>query len=127
MLYTYDYDIGYVPSMPVVNIVIGPALAPPTLILTAIVDSGADATTIPVQFLRQIQARRSNQVWIRGTAMQRVAASLYPISLRLGSFELRRIQVVGDTQYGETILGRDILNQLIVTLNGLANTVEISH
>jgi hypothetical protein len=36
------------------------------------------------------------------------------------------IQVVGDTEGEEAILGRDVLNQLIVTLNGLASVVEIS-
>jgi hypothetical protein len=34
--------------------------------------------------------------------------------------------VVGSEQLDEAILGRDVLNQLVVTLNGLASAVEIS-
>ncbi|MEZ4705622.1 MAG: hypothetical protein R3A44_00365 [Caldilineaceae bacterium] len=39
---------------------------------------------------------------------------------------LRNLRVVGNASSAEAILGRDALNQLIVTMNGLASTTEIS-
>jgi hypothetical protein len=36
------------------------------------------------------------------------------------------MEVIAELQDDEVILGRDVLNQLIVTLNGLASAVEIS-
>jgi hypothetical protein len=45
--------------------------------------------------------------------------------VQIGSYSLFA-RVVGDEINSEIIIGRDILNQFIVTLNGLASIVEIS-
>jgi len=47
------------------------------------------------------------------------------VVLQLGNFTIPKVYAVADRQNGEMILGRDVLNQFIVTLNGLANVVEI--
>lgn len=41
-----------------------------------------------------------------------------------GSYEFFGVRVAGDKQ-GQTILGRNVLNETIVTLNGLANVVMV--
>jgi hypothetical protein len=46
--------------------------------------------------------------------------------LEFGPFDFRDLSVAGGMQANEVIIGRDILNQFIVTLNGLASVVEIS-
>ena len=66
-VYTYQYDADYDPAMPVVDIQIGRAMAEVSLALTSQVDSGADATMIPMRYLQQIRARRSRKKWMRGT------------------------------------------------------------
>jgi predicted aspartyl protease len=102
-------------------------MAPIPSPLTVVVDSGADAIMIPVRYLQQIRARRGRTKWMRGTTGGRVLVSLYPISLKLGSFVQAHLEVVGDTTNEEPILGRDILNHLSVNLNGPTNVVEISY
>lgn len=124
-IYTYQYETAYEPAMPVVEIQIGRAMADSYLSLTALVDSGADATIIPLSYLLQIEARRSRKVWMRGTAGGRMMVDLYSISLQLGSLTQARIEVVADQQHDEVILGRDVLNYLVVTLNGPGNSVEV--
>lgn len=127
MLYSHDYDRAYNPSMPVAEIAIGRGLEGPALKLTALIDSGADATIIPLHFLQEIRARKSLVGgWLRGTAIHRTRIDFYVISFQLGDFRRTLLRVVGSSQYEEAILGRDILNQFIVTLNGLATVVEIS-
>jgi hypothetical protein len=83
-------------------------------------------TIIPVHFLDEVRARKGQPAWLRGTTGHRTQVDIYVVSLRLGDFNLAVLRVVGTTQYEEAILGRDVLNQFIVTLNGLASTVEIS-
>lgn len=126
MSYSHDYSNRYHPSNPVIEILVGPALRSPQLALTAIVDSGADATIVPFHYLRQIQARRSKTLWLRGITSERTLVDLYKVSLRFGSYHRTQVEVVADTQGDETIVGRDLLNQFIVTLNGLASVVEIT-
>lgn len=60
---------------------------------------------IPVRYLQQIRVRRGRTKWMRGTTGGRVLVSLYPISLKLGSFIQAHLEVVGDTTNEEPILG----------------------
>ncbi len=125
-IFTYSYDTTYNPAMPMVEVTIGRAMSKPALSLSAIVDSGADATLVPASYLHQIHARHSRRAWMRGTAGGRILVDLYAISLRLSQFTQAHLEVVADTENDELILGRDVLNHLSITLNGPANAVEIA-
>ncbi|HRQ40188.1 MAG TPA: hypothetical protein PLD25_19935 [Chloroflexota bacterium] len=61
-VYTYDYDSDYQPAIPTAEIKIGPAMVDASLTLTALLDSGADATMIPAaiynSFVPGLAARR---------------------------------------------------------------------
>lgn len=92
-IYTYDYDSNYDPAMPVVDIEIGRALAKTTLALTALVDSGADATMVPMNYLRQIQSRRSRKKWMRGAAGGRILEAFQWFSGRV-TFQILCQQLV---------------------------------
>ena len=126
MLYTFEYDLSYAPSMPVAEIRIGKRNTAPGLALQAIIDSGADATIIPIQWLDQVQARRSERAWMNTAAGTRRIVSLYVISLRIGDYERRALSVIAGFDSEEAMIGRDVLNHLIVTLNGLANVTELT-
>lgn len=126
MVYTFDYSLDYEPAMPVVDFRLGRAFTPPTLDLVAIVDSGADASIVPVRYLQQIEARRGRRNWMRGTTGKREIVYMYPVSLQQGTLSLGRIEVVGNVNNNEVIIGRDVLNQLEVTLNGPSYTVLIT-
>jgi predicted aspartyl protease len=125
MLYTFDYDRSYDPPMPVAQVEIWyvPTVSP--LIIDAIIDSGADATVVPERYLDQIGARIHDHVWMRGMMSERLQVALYSISLRIGSYTQLEVSVVADPEGNEMVLGRDILNHLQVTLNGIAGAVKI--
>ena len=126
MIYTYEYDSSFIPAMPVVTIKIGRALTTPLLQLNALIDSGADSAIIPVAYLRQLRARKERTVWLRTVTGTRSIVDLYTIALQFGPFTFRECLVAGGSQAEELMIGRNILNQFIVTLNGLANVVEIA-
>jgi hypothetical protein len=126
MIYTFDYDISYFPAIPIVEVAISRIKDEPKVTLPAIVDSGADATILPIDYLNQVQTRKGDQAWLRGTAQQRIHVEMYWVWLTVGGHTPIYLQVVGDSEGEEAILGRDVLNQFVVTLNGLASVVEIS-
>ena len=126
MVYTYEYDLAYIPAMPVVTVKIGTPDAATSLTLPALVDSGADATMIPIRHLKQVNAIKRRQVFIRSVSGRRAGAHLYTISIQFAHYERQRINVVGNQDTDETIIGRDILNHLVVTLDGLANAVLVA-
>lgn len=125
---TYDYDnTSPGPALPIVEIVLrGLTRDSRELVCRALIDSGADATVIPVRYLQELKARKVDTKQLRGMGGLRYQVDIYEIALRLGVYTIAKVYAVADKQNTDVILGRDVLNQFIVTLNGLASMVEIT-
>jgi predicted aspartyl protease len=124
-MYQHDYLATYYPSAPVVEIEIGVTRTEPRVTVLALVDSGADGTIIPIHYLQQIGALPVGRKWMRGVRGAYDQVKLYNVFIQLGNYSLYA-SVVGDEVNDEAMIGRDVLNQFIVTLNGLASVVEIT-
>lgn len=124
---SFDYSHEYDPPAAVMEIVLiaanGARRVGP---LVAFVDSGADGTIVPLDFLEQIQAEATDEIWIRSHWGESRRVSLYLVAVQIDTIMLHATQVVGDPQSEEVILGRDVLNQLRVLLDGLGEVVEVS-
>ncbi|MEZ4864592.1 MAG: hypothetical protein R3C14_25000 [Caldilineaceae bacterium] len=118
--------MSFSPSMPIVDIrVINIEQPPMSVALTAMIDSGADGTMVPLFQLRAIQARRSGQIIMRTVTGIRSLVDIYTVALQIGPHTFPHVRVAADRQNDMIVLGRDVLNHLIVTLNGLASATEI--
>ena len=126
MIYTFDYDTGYDPAMPTVDITIVKPSTDEERVVTAVIDSGADATFIPEHILKQLHIPQVGWVSVRGVAGFSYRVPIYIASLKIQELSLGFVRVGGDQHGNQMILGRDVLNQFIITLNGLANVVELS-
>ena len=125
-VFTFSYNNEqYDPAMPFVEI----AIATPgdsVVSLPAIVDSGSDATMIPKQYLQAIDAVFVRKGWVSGISGVRQQINLHLVDVQIGPHWVPAIRVIETANQREAILGRDVLNQLIVTLNGLAQVTEIA-
>lgn len=90
------------------------------------VDSGADATILPVRLLNAIGADYKETVWMSGTAGGRIEVDLYLASVRIGPITTNGVHVIATADANEAIIGRDVLNQLVVTLNGHTQVIEVA-
>lgn len=124
--YTYDYDIYYSPSAPVVEIEVGVANTIMPVKLVTLLDSGADATLLPAELLKRLGAPRVDTRVLRTITNERKVVTLYRVWLQIGPYRLPNVRVVGVPMLESPVLGRDVLNYLIVTFNGLAAMTEIS-
>lgn len=125
MTISFEYDLTYPgPAFPVAQVTI---IGRDGGMVThrAFLDTGADATVIPISILRQINARRLDQAFARNMDGSRYGITLYSVKLTIGSYPIYGIEAVANTKTSEVILGRDALNQLVVTLNGLAEITDI--
>lgn len=121
---SFEYDSLYDPAFPVLEMqAIGtdPARGLP---ITGLIDSGSDATQLPLSILRSIGARQIDRRWVQDLAGIRYSVSMYAVRLKLGPL-IMPLEVIGRQGINEVVIGRDVLNQLIVTLNGLAQVTEI--
>ncbi len=126
IVYTYEYDFTYSPSLPVVQVNVRAfGQNTPSMQVNAIIDSGSDGSMVPVGVLRRIKARKTGQVIIRTITGARSIANIYEVQLRIGSHNFSKVRVAADKHNKMIVLGRDVLNHLVVTLNGLAAATEI--
>ncbi len=93
----------------------------------ALLDSGADGSMIPLDVLRQIGARYQETRYLRGVTGVRQTADLYLVTIHIGPHKITGIRATAVSDGSEVIVGRDVLNHLVVTLNGLANVTEIAY
>jgi len=125
MIASYDYDLSYEPAAPVIEIRIGPSGEIPKVTLKAFVDSGADATMIPIDKLKAAKARYVQMRTLSGVTGEKTTVKLYLIDVHISSRVVHGIRAVAASRGAEIILGRDVLNNLVVTLNGLASITDI--
>jgi predicted aspartyl protease len=125
-LYSYPYDDAYDPSMPTVDVqIVAPESGALTQPVAAIVDSGADGTTIPTSLLDEIGALSIGRGIMSGIWGDRRPVKIYLVTLKIGGYTLRGIQAAGVPDTVGFVLGRNALNHMVVTLNGLASMTEI--
>ncbi len=124
---TYPYDMSFEPPMPVVDIQSqspGRASLPSTF--SALLDSGADGTMVPIDLLEAAEARCVGVARLRGITGASMTVDVYVLNIRVGPHWVRGTRVVAVAAHTEIVLGRNVLNHLIVTLNGLAGVTEIA-
>lgn len=128
IVYTFDYSTDYEPPAPILEITVSKTggLAGEVTLL-ALVDSGADATILPITTLQSITARYIETRQMRGMVGLAYPVDLYLATIRIGSYTVPAVRVVAGTADSEAIIGRDVLNYLVVTLNGLAGVTELSN
>jgi predicted aspartyl protease len=93
--------------------------------MTAMIDSGADGTLVPLSQLRAIKAHRSGQVILRSVTGAPTVVDVYKVALQVGPHLFSYVRVAADKHNTLIVLGRDILNHLVITLNGLASATEL--
>ena len=127
MIYSHDYNSAYSPAMPVVEVTLeNVETGTQGEKLTAIVDSGADGCILPLKYLDAIGSESIRKTQMVGVAGIGVQVEMHLLILHLGSLTVYGIEAVADKQNGEAIIGRNVLNQLVVTLNGIAGVTEIT-
>lgn len=127
MTTSYQYDTSYDPAAPVILIGLSPSgEAAIRRQVSALLDSGADATMIPVDILSNAGARYVEQRQMRGVTGESVRVNLYLTAVHIGDPVVYGIRAIAMPPGSECIIGRDVLNQLDVNLNGPAHEVSIS-
>lgn len=71
MVYSHEYDTRYDPAMPAVDVEVGLAGRNGAVTLTALVDSGADATLIPLRELQQVGVQQLSSGYGLATEVER--------------------------------------------------------
>ncbi|GJM40503.1 MAG: hypothetical protein DHS20C20_07850 [Ardenticatenaceae bacterium] len=123
----FEYDRRFLPPAPVVTLTVdgySNDVQPTTI--QAMVDSGADGTMLPTAVLTQIEASYVDSVRMSGVTGAVERRDRYRVRLQIGDIVIKGIDAIAVESENEGLIGRDVLNQLIVTLNGLAAELTIA-
>ncbi|MEM7537714.1 MAG: retropepsin-like aspartic protease [Chloroflexota bacterium] len=119
--YTFDYSTQYLPSGPIIDIYVYNKANPENVQrLSLLIDSGADATILPIHLLEKIDAPVISMATLRSIDGSRFTTFIYRVSLRIGDHTINRVNVASAEESDRIVLGRDVLNYLVVTLDGPA-------
>ena len=124
--FSYEYNSVYDPPAPFIRISVDghdPTRNPATV--SAFIDSGADGTILPLDILQAVGAEYEDTVWLRGTAGGRRQLDSYTVSIYIETESAHAISAVATPIGSEPLIGRDVLNQFVVTLDGIANVAEV--
>lgn len=117
----YAYDEDYAPPMPLVRVRVSPPDGVNTATIPMIVDTGADRTLMPASVVRDLGLPRVNAVKVKGIGEAEIETTIHGAVVAFAGFRsLVRVIAFLD----EAILGRDVLNQLVTTLDGPKRTLS---
>jgi hypothetical protein len=128
MAYSQEYDrINYTPAAPIIEVAISnPYLSGTSHSFVAMIDSGADGTMLPFDVLDAVEARFLETKQMRGITGHPIKVDTYLITVHIGLYSIFGIEAISLEHGSEAIIGRDTINQLMVVLDGLSQTVTIS-
>ncbi len=122
----FPYDKSFYPPFPALPVVIqNSEIGVQTVVITALLDSGADGTMIPLPYLRDIQAPVLQETRIRSYWGEWRTVSMFLVDIRIDSLTLAGIFVVGDESGNDIVLGRNVLNKIRLELDGPANKTTL--
>ena len=122
----FPYAAHYQPPFPVLELRLhNEEQSRQTDLLLALIDTGADGTLVPISYLRQMLApalttRRLRSHWGEWRSVQ-----LFALDFEIVGRRLVNVFVIGDEQGDEIVLGRNVLNRLRLSLDGVANETEL--
>lgn len=119
----FAYAASLEPPAPVVPVRISGPIGEDAVMLPMLVDTGADCTLVPASMIRQLGLPAIDTIVLTGVGGARRRATVHAAAIELGGLRLlARVVAFAD----EAILGRDILNQVVVTLDGPGVTISVT-
>ena len=120
------YDSNYAPPAPVLKFRLAvPGDTPQGDPLTGIVDTGSDGTLIPSRYLEAIEAIGIGDGILYGVLGEARNVHLYEADIYIENLTLPSVVVVGDDFGDEIVIGRNILNRLILLLDGHRSLTDL--
>ena len=93
--------------------------------MLAILDTGSDASMVPLRYLLSIGAEETAPGWLITITGSRQAVALYFVDIQLEREIAPGLRVIADEEGEDIVLGRDFLNRFPLLLDGPIRQVII--
>ena len=120
-----EYDQTQDPAAPVLEVTLsGVRRAFPQRKLLALIDTGADVSAIPSSLVTILQLYTVGRIQIEGVDAEKSIFELFAVKLTLNGITISRLEVIA-TDLDFVVIGRDVLNQFYLLLNGPDGTFDL--
>ncbi|MFZ1472519.1 MAG: retropepsin-like aspartic protease [Anaerolineae bacterium] len=123
----FSYDRAYYPSAPSIEIYLAAPESSWTIgPLQAFVDTGADVSLIPAKHIQSLGIPPDDRKFLRSQWGERRKVDVYWLDIGIGGWRFPMTEIVADDRGQEIVVGRNLLNKLVLTLNGPEQVLEVS-
>ncbi len=120
------YDLTQSPPAPMLRVTIAQVTNPRRReTLPALLDTGSDMTAIPRRFVAKFQLYSVGRLSFEDVQSETAMFYTYAVRLTIASLRIPRLKVIL-TGLDFVVVGRDVLNQLYVLLNGPDLTFDVA-
>ncbi|MBI4772060.1 MAG: retropepsin-like domain-containing protein [Chloroflexi bacterium] len=120
------YSTTYWPPAPVLDVALAVRYEAPRVgPFPALADTGADGSLAPLDLLNSLGIPATDETGVRSLFGGRRQARVFLVDLLVGETRLPDVEIVGIEDVGEIILGRDVLNQLLLLLDGPGGLTDV--
>jgi len=120
----YPYDGSFDPPAPVVEVILGAPGVVPDRGVRALLDSGADQTTIPEGVARDLGLAQLDEIDIFGIEQKAFRSRVYLVSAKIRELPTIELEVLSWTGT-YALIGRDLLNRVRIVLDGPEHVLTI--
>ncbi len=120
------YDSSFNPPAPIAEVtVVHPVSGAKSVPLQGKLDTGADVTVIPEQLVTQLCLTPKGNLWTRGYDGTYSQRPVYYVGMTIEGFLVASARCIS-TVRGNVLLGRNVLNRFLITLDGKGQTFAIT-
>jgi Retroviral aspartyl protease len=121
----YLYNRQFTPPAPFVHVTIRGHTGIELTDLPAQLDPGADRTLVPYRFIEELQLIQLDELSIQGLGGQVISLPTFTVQMQIRHLNFVTLKVTAHKNEPFVLLGRDILNQYRLLLDGPQLALEI--
>ena len=91
-----------------------------------LVDTGADTTIVPLEWLDQVEAAVEGHAVVHGLWGGVRSVNAYVVDVIVEGITFPGVVVIADETDDDVLLGRDVLNRMKIVLDGFKEQIEIA-
>lgn len=118
------YSDNYEPPAPVVKLTIYKPFSEESIAGVGKIDTGADITVIPNEWVRRLSLIPASVVWVQGYDSRLSEAYTYYVGIVFRDFKFPLVETIASNRQ-DVLIGRDILNRLKAELDGKTLNFEL--